>query len=167
MLIVRDMVFGLMFVVILAAVAWRISSEFSTRQENPPAIAPPVVSETEDQQANQTKQTENEWTKTIQSTEAEFAGYVFDQPIWDRSRPDLLGPKEVIEVDWSYKWKEGVGQACYYQAAAQRPATVLLLFPEGIESEKSRLYAYRALVACSEAGIKLRLYDCKNQKFMN
>ena len=104
---------------------------------------------------------ENDWTRYILENEPIFKGYQFDPRLWDRTRPDMISKAHVVEVDWSHKWKEGVGQACFYRELADLEGGLLLLFPSGINSEKERLRAYRALIACKGCGVKLYLYDCK------
>lgn len=108
---------------------------------------------------------EVEWTTHIRETEQLFLKYDEKHRFWDRTRPDLIG-ELVIEVDWSSKWKEGVGQACYYKEIADKPGAVILLFPDGINSEKERLRGYRCMIACKGAGLKWFFYDCKNKKFI-
>ncbi len=105
--------------------------------------------------------TESIWTQHLANTE--FIGYDTKARLWDRTRPDLLGPDCVIEVDWSYKWKEGVGQACFYGIQTNRKPALLLLFKDGINSEKERLRGYRAKLACVAADVDLYLYDCKEE----
>jgi hypothetical protein len=110
---------------------------------------------------------ENAWTIQIAASDCDFAGYDTSYQFWDRTRPDLYGDEYVVEVDWSYKWKEGVGQACYYREIANRRGAVLLLFPEGINSEKERLRAYRCMIACKGAELDYFFYDCKKQIFVS
>lgn len=118
------------------------------------------------QTAAQEPSTENQWTEYIQSTVETYSKdhYVFDKAIWDHTRPDLNGPM-AIEVDWSTKWKEGVGQACYYAEALDKPGAVLLLFKNGLSTDSHRIAAYKAKLACKRANLKLLLYDCVKKEF--
>jgi hypothetical protein len=111
------------------------------------------------------KWSENDWTTHI-AENGEFSGYDTKFRFWDRTRPDLMGEKYVIEIDWSSKWKEGVGQACYYRELADKRGAVILLFPDGINSEKERLRGYRCMVACKGANLDWFFYDCKQKKFI-
>lgn len=105
--------------------------------------------------------TEHDWTKHLASTE--FEGYQTKARLWDRTRPDLIGESEVIEVDWSWKWQEGVGQASFYGGITGLRPSLLLLFKEGINSEKERLRGYRAKLACISADVDLYFYDCRDK----
>ena len=109
---------------------------------------------------------ENTWTQHIVNTVPHFKGYETEVRLWDRTRPDLVGPTEILEVDWSAKWKEGVGQACFYGMQTGLNPGLLLLFTDGINSEKERLRGYRAKLACIPAGISLYLYDCRDEKLI-
>ena len=107
---------------------------------------------------------ENDWTRFILENVPMFKSYSFDTRIWDRTRPDMSGPAHVYEVDWSSKWKEGVGQACFYSGLTGKRGGLLLLFPDGINSEKERLRGYRATVAARSAKIDLIFWDCRTRE---
>lgn len=108
---------------------------------------------------------ENEWTELIAKTPT-FEGFDTQRTLWDGTRPDLYGPY-AIEVDWSYKWKEGVGQACYYAAISDKPAGLLLLFKEGTKTPAAQRDAYKAIIAAKRAGIeRVFFYDCTIRKFV-
>lgn len=65
----------------------------------------------------------------------------------DGSVPDIETPDTVWEVDWSEKWKEGVGQATFYaKARNKQPGLILLMGP----GERDVIYYLRALVACGD-----------------
>ena len=110
---------------------------------------------------------ENEWTEFILANEPMFKSSQFDGRLWDRTRPDIISKDHVLEVDWSHKWKEGVGQAVFYREMTGKRGGLLLLFPEGVNSEKERLRAYRALVACKGCQIDLFLWDCEKRRMLD
>lgn len=110
---------------------------------------------------------ENEWTRYILENEPIFKGYQFDPRLWDRTRPDMISKAHVVEVDWSHKWKEGVGQACFYRELTGKQGGLLLLFLNGINSEKERLRAYRSLVACKGCGVDLYFWDCGEKRVIH
>ena len=112
------------------------------------------------------KMNENDFVELIQRTEEAFSEYPVEAPLWDRSRVDLLGPDMAIEVDWSSKWAEGVGQALYYGVIADRQSGLILLLKDG-QSAKNRLYLMRAKAACMAAGVALFIYDCNERTFLN
>jgi hypothetical protein len=103
---------------------------------------------------------ENAWTEHIQKTA--MSEYSTQKTLWDGTRPDLLGPM-AVEVDWTYKWKEGVGQACYYSAVTGKPACLLLLAKD---LKNNKVDVYKAALACKHAKVKLILYDCRKKKFV-
>ena len=48
----------------------------------------------------------------------------------DRTRVDCMTPTHVIEVDYDYKWYEGVGQALHYATVTgKRPGVALIVSP--------------------------------------
>ena len=110
---------------------------------------------------------ENEWTEYILENQPIFKSSQFDSRLWDRTRPDIISESHVYEVDWSHKWKEGVGQAAFYREMTGKRGGLLLLFPDGVKSEKERLRAYRALLACKGCDLDLLFWDCENREFMD
>ena len=64
--------------------------------------------------------------------------------LFDETRVDILTATEAIEADWSKKWSEGIGQACYYSALTDRRPVLLLLVRD---KEKERRFINRALIA--------------------
>lgn len=72
--------------------------------------------------------------------------------LWDSTRVDLLSDTYAIEVDWSYKWAECIGQALYYaEVTGRKPACLLLVKDMGQESR----FVYRCQTVCAKHGIKL------------
>ena len=74
--------------------------------------------------------------------------------LWDGSRVDIMTDEYAIEVDWAYKWSEGVGQCLYYAAVSgKKPALLLLWDTRNPTTQRNSLY--RAQVVCAKHGIKL------------
>ena len=72
--------------------------------------------------------------------------------LFDQTRVDLLSSEYAIEVDWSRKWAEAVGQSLYYAAVTgRRPAVILLVK----DATAERRYVYRCLVICARADVRL------------
>lgn len=72
--------------------------------------------------------------------------------LWDNTRVDLLNETHAIEVDWSHKYSEGIGQAIYYAAiTGKKPGLVLLV--KDLRTEQR--FIYRAQIACIAAGVDL------------
>lgn len=76
--------------------------------------------------------------------------------LWDRSRVDLLTAEYAIEVDWSPKWAEAIGQCQWYGIVTGRKPAVLLLVKD---KAKEARYIYRATAVCAKLGIKLFLEE--------
>ncbi len=72
--------------------------------------------------------------------------------LWDRTRVDLLNDTHAIEVDWSHKYPEGIGQAIYYAAITDKQPGLVLLVKD---LNKEQRFIYRAQIACNAAGIDL------------
>lgn len=77
--------------------------------------------------------------------------------LWDASRVDMINDEYAIEVDWAYKWAEGVGQCLYYAEMTGRKPALLLL----IKDDKQVKYIFRAHMVCAKHGIKLYLEKTK------
>ncbi len=72
--------------------------------------------------------------------------------LFDQTRVDLLNDEYAIEVDWSRKWAEAVGQSLYYAAVTGRKPAVILLVKD---ATAERRYVYRCLVSCARADVSL------------
>lgn len=71
---------------------------------------------------------------------------------WDLSRIDMITATHAIEVDWSRKWPEAVGQSLYYSIlTAKKPGIVLLVR----NMEKERRHVLRCQSVCAKHDIKL------------
>lgn len=95
-------------------------------------------------------------------SEVEFArriakaiGGVTEHRLNDDCRVDILTGKNAIEVDWSHKWAEGIGQALYYGAITHRKPTVLLL----VDLEKDSRFINRCHTVCTLYSIDLWIYN--------
>lgn len=72
------------------------------------------------------------------------------------SRCDVLLPSFAVEVEWSHKWAESIGQATLYGAAfGRRPAIVLLIR----DRKREQVYFGRCAVAAAAAGVTLTWLD--------
>ncbi len=74
--------------------------------------------------------------------------------LWDKTRVDLLNDEYAIEVDWAYKWAEGIGQALYYaQVTGKKPGVILLIK----DMQKEMKYVYRLQTVAAKYNIKVWL----------
>lgn len=69
----------------------------------------------------------------------------------DGSRIDILTGTEAIEVEWSDKWPEAIGQSIYYSLASGKQPSVWLLLRGNYDEDY-----LRCLMVCRELNIKLR-----------
>jgi hypothetical protein len=94
--------------------------------------------------------TENAWTEANASRYNARA----EHRLWDDSRCDLLNDEYAIEVDWSNKWTEGIGQCEWYGIALNRKPGLILLVKQH-EREKAYKDLYRATAVTTKLGIRL------------
>jgi hypothetical protein len=81
--------------------------------------------------------------------------------LWDMSRVDLLSEEYAIEVDYSHKWSEAVGQSLYYSLVTEKkPAIVLLV----TNPQKESRFIFRLQAVCAKHGIKLFLEQLPNSE---
>jgi hypothetical protein len=74
--------------------------------------------------------------------------------LWDDTRVDMLTGTHAIEVDWSRKWAEAIGQCLYYAELTDRkPGIILLVKDRRAESR----YIFRCQTVCAKYDIKLWL----------
>jgi hypothetical protein len=76
--------------------------------------------------------------------------YVLD----DSTRVDCLTKEYAVEVDWDYKWAEGVGQAQFYAEKTGKKAGLLLI----IDNDSDR-YIKRAEISGRCSGLKIWTID--------
>ena len=79
----------------------------------------------------------------------------------DGTRVDILTDQYAYEVDWAWKWAEGVGQCIHYSIMTQRMAGLVLLVRHGptvdTEAAADRRAVGRARKVCRRCGIQLVL----------
>ena len=80
----------------------------------------------------------------------------------DKTRVDILTDKEAIEVDWAYKWAEGVGQALYYSTMTGKEAGLILI----IKEDKDMRYVKRVQKIILIKSLKINLYIMQNEKLV-
>jgi hypothetical protein len=79
---------------------------------------------------------EQDYTDRFCETIAGSTKVVFE----DRTRPDCINEHYVIEVDWAYKFYEGIGQALYYgTVSGVDPGLVLI-----VRDQNDQKYVERA-----------------------
>ena len=54
-------------------------------------------------------------------------GMILEYRLSNGARVDCLSPDYAIEVDWTEKWAEAIGQALYYAAETDRKPAVILI----------------------------------------
>ncbi len=75
-----------------------------------------------------------------------------EQSLLDRTRIDCLTDEYAIEVDFSKKWAESVGQALYYaEMTGKKPAVGLIVR----ETEKDKRHMKRLKILTDKYGIKI------------
>ncbi len=63
-------------------------------------------------------------------------------------------PTHAIEVDWSRKWAEGIGQCLFYAEMTGRKPGLLLLIKDPAREWR---YLWRAALVCGKHGITFYL----------
>lgn len=77
----------------------------------------------------------------------------------DRTRVDILTKEVAYEVDFAYKWAEGIGQALHYSTMTQRDAGLILI----IEKDTHDKYVQRVLHIMRSKSLRLILYIYDNR----
>lgn len=109
---------------------------------------------------------ENEWRDRVAAA-LKRNGYndvVTEKPVQD-GRCDLYFSNHAVEIDWSYKWAEGIGQALLYANRLRCRAVVLLLLEGGAADkhlENARTVAQSNIPALMVWSLdtKTRVLDC-------
>lgn len=79
-------------------------------------------------------------------------GGVMEQSLLDRTRIDCLTEEYAIEVDFSKKWAESVGQSLYYaEMTEKKPAVGLIVW----NTEKDKRHMKRLETLAEKYGIKI------------
>lgn len=81
-------------------------------------------------------------------------GEEYEYILWDRSRVDILTIEHAIEVDWSSKQAEAIGQSLWYASQTNRKPGIILLVKD-FEREFKNIY--RCKIACQPYGIPIWL----------
>ena len=90
----------------------------------------------------------------------------FDAIEWrneDGTRTDCLNAQYAVEVDYTYKWAEGVGQALYYAELHQRtPGIIFVCHPETTE-EPCKKHVKRAMTILSTYAPQSVVWSCRHE----
>lgn len=140
-----------MYVLLLIAVSVQAQGVDITKPAVPGKEGAPTVTEVTLQAW------EKDWVDRIhaalvsQTPDDQKSAILKEQVLFDGTRADLLTPNYAIEVDWAYKWAEGIGQSLHYSLQTDRPPAVILLM-----RDKTR--EARFVQRCKTVGVK---YDIK------
>ena len=72
--------------------------------------------------------------------------------LWDQTRVDILTDEYAVEVDWSSKWAEAIGQSLYYAEVTNRKAGIILLVKDKTKEYRN---IYRCQTICAKYDIRL------------
>ena len=81
--------------------------------------------------------------------------------LWDRTEVDILTDTFAIEVDFSEKWAESVGQSLFYSEMTNRKAGILLI----INGNYDERYIRRLMMAAVKNDITVWLMDYNTEKW--
>lgn len=103
----------------------------------------------------------------------------------DGTRTDCISASHAIEVDFSYKWAEAIGQALhyalwtkefveypnafprwYYQVRTPKKAGIILICNEDRKLETCANHVVRAKRIAEEFHLPLTIWDCNSEKDM-
>ena len=94
------------------------------------------------------------WSAWIATQMGYEPSEVCEVKTFDGSRVDILTPELAIEVEWSYKWKESIGQAVLYGIETDRRPGIILL-----SRGKDMKYLHRCQIVCTKLNIQLRVQE--------
>lgn len=77
----------------------------------------------------------------------------------DKTRVDILCKDVAYEVDFAYKWAEGIGQALHYSTMTERDAGLILI----IEKDTDEKFVQRVLHIMKMKSLRLVLYVYDNR----
>lgn len=80
--------------------------------------------------------------------------------LWDGTRVDMLSDEWAIEVDWSGKWAESIGQSLYYAELTGRKPGIILLVKD---VQREMRYVHRCQVVCARVGIRLWVEEAEDE----
>jgi hypothetical protein len=101
---------------------------------------------------------ETDWTLHIVGLRKDD-GWKANHTCFDGSFVDIVTNSEAIEVDWAYKWKEGIGQASLYSALTGKRPALLLLTKNKLDD---KVFLLRAALACQKSNIQLYVCEVNN-----
>ena len=79
----------------------------------------------------------------------------------DESRIDIETDTTSFEVEWSYKWKEAIGQSLFYAIQTGKEPGIILLQKGELEDKINYL---RCKLVCAKHNIKLIVVKVKDLK---
>ncbi len=98
---------------------------------------------------SQTKKHKEKYYQTKLCTQL---GGVMEQCLLDRTRVDCLTDEYAIEVDFSKKWAESIGQSLYYaEMTGKKPAVGIILK----DSKKAKRHLKRLELLANKYDIKI------------
>lgn len=74
----------------------------------------------------------------------------------DESRVDIYKGSIPYEVERAEKWKEGIGQAIFYQAMTDADSAGVILLAL---NESDKIFVLRCIIACKQAGLTLHVIN--------
>ena len=101
------------------------------------------------------KNTERHYQKIVAK---ELKG-IIEHTLPDRTRVDIFTEDVAYEVDFAYKWAEGIGQALHYSTITGRDAGLVLI----IETEAHEKFVKRVLHIMKQKSLRLILYVYDNR----
>jgi len=81
--------------------------------------------------------------------------------LWDKTEVDILTDTFAIEVDFSEKWAESIGQSLYYAEMTNRKAGVLLV----VNSNLDERFIRRLMTVAMRKDITVWLMDYTTEKW--
>lgn len=103
---------------------------------------------------------ENKRESDYQKIAAELLNGKTEVVLSDRTRIDIVTDDQAIEVDWSYKWAEGIGQALYYSSRTNKEPGLILIVKD-IEKEQKYVDRVKTVIKVKSLRIFLYIFDVK------
>lgn len=86
------------------------------------------------------------------------AGMILEWVLPDGTRVDCLSGSHAIEVDWSHKWAEGIGQAMHYSSETGKEPGLILVCKD--RQRTCERHYERARDTVGKWGIPLTIWEC-------
>ena len=86
-----------------------------------------------------------------------------ERRLWDSTRVDILTDDLAIEVDWAYKYAEGIGQSLLYRVRTNRKPGVCLLVKD---FKKETIFVSRCEAVCTAYSIDLWIVDTSKYRLI-